>query len=907
MIKSACIISQWRAPSRLLPARRWTGTTGNPPFRPSTVPTAPEPEPEPESESEQQQQQQQQQQDDRVAKSRDNSKRNSRIRSAFSLTSPNIRAAVLRTMYKWPYVAEPRRYPAPRTNRRQRAKTARVQVGYKLVALQGLGFRAPDWRKTLELLEKLTPRRADMPLMSALRIVLPTKVDDLHLPAPPGKINVLDSTTLLVNRLIAVVEKHKRPSNTVVEREDNTTVVIRGRRDVLAQAADDLIAVCKEVRIFQLGHVSAVDYETRCLWPLPDDDDHHHHHQTDESVSLYTQSHRIWVHQEPPQTVWIDCRYEDIPKPASWTADSLDSYMTTLVRSRLRSHLVMSLYRRPGKAGKLIDVEAFKVRLILQTLEKPAVRGLISPRVLKTVLAYMIHRGGHAAEANRLFHLAQRWGVPVDTDLFNIMMHAYVVRHDVARFHGLLHQMTGYYQSPDITTWLLFLRLLQRGEEQQLVMSSMFNLGLFDAPAARRCVAAITADRDTYLALRAGQGLYDFLTAQAARHGPDWLSTPALNAILTEAFHFRRSDWRTDLLKLLDGETSPLASLPLDITTFNLLLAQCAKRRDWVATLRVLARMHRHGCHPDERTYQTLVPLAQKSRAPFAIGLLFFYAVLDRNLRRSARKTMLYIFTGRHQDPFWSAYRPRIFSKPMARSVKESPVVHANSAVAAAEWAILDRCHGYRPDQPLHEALAVTWRTMDIPLHRIYNGGSPPHRPLRYFTVRMRDPAGVRPKMMVHLDAWFDYKHMVRGYQSQLDDADADADAAAAADDDDDDDEYDDDASTDSYPLLKDFEPQPLGPWLEELTPSRPTADEMYRRIREPEPDPLPLSAEPKRDGRWRQTKSKRRKRVFWFRYRGKLRCWARRGARRDFWTAGPQDRPPESTEADRGPVKDGL
>ncbi|RDA82426.1 hypothetical protein CP532_1593 [Ophiocordyceps camponoti-leonardi (nom. inval.)] len=845
---------------------------------------------------------------------------NSRIRNAFASDSPAIQAAVRRHLAQWPYVPSPRRYPTRRgssVGHRRRVRAARVQVGFNVVALRGLGFRAPNWRKTLRLLETLTPPGAEMPLMSALRIVLPEAVD-LKLPSPPGKIEVLDSTTLLINRIIAVVESRNHAA-TVVEKKDNTTVVIRGRRDILAQAADDLIAACEDVRIYHLGHVSATDYETRCLWPVPD---HDGKATTPSSVWLRsTDDSRIWVHREAPETIWIDTRYEDIPRPTSWTADgdsSFESYIVTLVRSRIPSHLVTSLYRDPTKpASKLIDVEAFKTRLLLKAFKDPTATPFITPRALKTALSYMIYRGGHRSEANHLFRRAQAKGLPIDTDLFNIMMVGYVDKHDVASFHGLLRQMEKHYQHPDATTWLLFLKLLRRDEEQLLAMSSMFRYGFFDAPSIRRCVAAIRADRDAHEFLKdpaTGGSLYDFMNAQASRYGRDWLTTPALNNVLKEAFLFddnRKYKTAIDINKLLDttatnssSETSssPLKDFPFQTSTFNLILDHQARQRNWVKVLKTLSQMHRHRCVPDDKTYRILVPLAVKSRAPFALGAIFFYASLERKLRRSARKTFLYIFLGRHEDQaFWSVHRPRIFSKPMAKSVMANPVVHANSAVAAAEWAVLRRCHGYRPDQPFHEALAACWRTMDIPLHRIYNGGNPPHRPLRYFSVRLRDPARVRPKMVVHLDAWFSYRDMVHDHaRHNKATVPASSSSSASASESPLSDVDDDPSISWSW---KAIDPKPLGPFLEQVSGGRPSAEEVYRRIREEDtttavtnhqittaPAATDREIASRHRRRSRGNSNRRPRRVHHFMTGAKLRCWRMRASRPVFWTAEKQD-----------------
>ncbi|KAF4591692.1 pentatricopeptide repeat domain-containing protein [Ophiocordyceps camponoti-floridani] len=733
-------------------------------------------------------------------------------------------------MANCPYVPSPRRYPFSRTNDKQRARAARIRIGYDIFARLQLGFNAPRWGKTLRLLEETTPKQSERPLYSALRVVIPEKVQ-LDLPSPPGKLSVVNSSTLVVDQLFAVIEKSEGP----------TSVVFRGRRDVLVRIADEIMATYPGVRVHQLGHVSAVDYQSRCLWPSPKDGDN----EDAAKQSLLTPDDNIWVHRERPQTIWIDTRYEDIPRPDTWTASSFESYIDTLVRSRIRSHLVRSLYR----SGRLVDAEAPKVKLLVDAFNDASTQPFITPHLLKQTLAYMSRRGGHAARAHHLLEKCIWLGVPVDTDHFNVMMEAYVLRRNAAMFHGLVRQMARYYLYPNVTTWLLFLRLVQWDQKRLLVISSMYNLGFFDQPATRRCVAAVMAGRDAYLAFKAGQkSLYAYLSDQASRFGPDWLSTPALEAVLHEAFRFGHADWRSDVEDLLAIDPSTPIPSQTSPRTHHLQPPPLPQHPT--------PRLADDAPHPlphaptgppaHGKDLPDAHPLARRSRAPFALGTLFFYAVIHRALRRSARLAMLYIFLGKDSDPF--------------------------CAVAAAEWAILDRCHGYTPDQPLHEALAATWRTMDIPLHRIYHGGPGPRRPLRYFSVRMRNPDAAtttKRKMVVHLDSWFSHTHMIRGFHpletsniniDNNNDDDDDAKATAQAD-----------AFGDCYPLFRKFEPQSFGPLLEKLTGGRPTPEQVYRRIRDP-------SWGIQRGGAVGRVK----RRLYWLKDGSRLRRWATRGLRRD-------------------------
>ncbi|EFY91415.1 hypothetical protein MAC_02578 [Metarhizium acridum CQMa 102] len=672
-----------------------------------------------------------------------NRARNAFMRGAFRDQSSQIQAAVDKKRNS-PYVPTARDYPSVAATRASEGfsrKMARVQVGFDMI-WEHFGGKVPDWSETFNLLKRMTPKRSETPNMAAVRVVLPSSWD---MSVGNKRIEFLDATTGLTTKLRMSAD-HQNPS----------AVVLRGESAVLAKAADELIRACPDVEIFKLGDVATVDYKAKQLWPAIED-------AQDAGSSVPPgNKDNIWVHKEL-QTYWIDLPYEQTPKPRRWTKESFETYITALVCGRLRPYLAMKYYRQPRENGKLIDTEGIRIRLILKAFEDPAARECITTSVLKMAIGFMAHKGGHRASADRLFTLAEGWGLPMDTELFNVVLGGYVAKRDVAFFHKLLQKMEERYFYPNARTWLHFLKLVQRDDERRQVIAAMYENGLFEDPATRRGIAETMASNDSFAAFKAGKSLDVFLADQAMRYGEDWYTVEAINRILEEFFWFHdRSHPDFSAFKsLLDRYASNGHQVGIRSTS-NVIIKCCISRGDWPTALWALSRMLQHGREPNSQTYTSLVSLAISSRAHSSLGVLFFYGVLYRKLRKGPRSVMQGVMLKRLMDGF----PVKIFFNKMGRLLTEKKVASDHAIVAGAEWAILHSCKGYKPVKSLAAALDTTWRTMDQPLLRTALAADPEESAKRVllhdYAVKMRDESGQQPPIIVHLDTAFDPETMLR-------------------------------------------------------------------------------------------------------------------------------------------------
>ncbi|OAA33406.1 hypothetical protein AAL_00871 [Moelleriella libera RCEF 2490] len=709
--------------------------------------------------------------------------RNIFLRKAFRRTWVGIDHDVETKRTSSPYVPDAHAYPSQKATELSRlhaVKIARVQVGFDTICNK-LRQRVPDWTEPFNLLKRMSMSRPNTLGLAAIRVIFPSSWDISHL-SKNIDFRFVDASTGLAMKL-----------RLSTDRQNPLAVILRGRRAVLMKAADEFARTCPEVEIFDLGEVDTLDHMEKRLWPSIGEA------SEGELAKPSNDKERIWLHEEV-KTHWIDKPYEQTPRPAAWTAQSFESYVTALVCGRLRPHLALQYYRRPQKDGKLVDTDGIRVGLIVKAFNDPAAKDFITPRLLKMAVAFMAQRAGHRSVARRLMKRAQTWGLPTDTEVVNILLGGSASNGDAKGFHQGLRKMREQSLYPDSRTWLHFLNLVQRDHERRQIIAAMYDLGHFDDPSIRRGIAETMASHDAYVAFRAGKSLDAFAADQAMRYGSDWVETGALAQTLKEFLRFHsRSDpemasFRTFVERLHHGNRE------LTLSIAHTILETCVESRDWSTTPWILSQLHHHNCELSPTTYNLLISLAVNSKAASSLGIIFFYAVLDRKLQNPGRRTMKRVlFRTMFREP---SPRPvYVFSKKMGRLLKDSPLGLEARAVAGVEWAILSSCDGYVPVKPLASALDVAWRTMDLPALRRARqireqqppqqgtqqedaqmeqqqqqeeeeeGHENPQQPAvaiaaaQIYAVRMRDVTGKgRPPMTVHLDEQFKAEEVIRNW-----------------------------------------------------------------------------------------------------------------------------------------------
>ncbi|KAG5972280.1 hypothetical protein E4U58_006776 [Claviceps cyperi] len=609
------------------------------------------------------------------------------------------------------YVPVARQYPkleaASSSRQVEIDRCAHVQAAFDKI-WKKYGREAPTWEQTMGVLKRMNTKHSG-PEMAAIRVSLPPETSTV---VGSKRVEFLDSTTGTTAKL-RIVANRLNPSS----------LLLQGESAVVASAAEEFSKKYPGARIFKLGHVSTLDLESTQLWPPVE---YAVDHSTDAlaervsspSPSPHSKEDDFLLHEES-RTYWIDEPYEKTPKPSVWTKESFETYVKALVRGKLRPHLAMKYYREKRPNGRLIDTEGIRVRMIMDAFEDPSARECITLPVFKLALGFMFMRGGHRASGDHLFALAEESHLPMDTEVFNIILEGYAAKRDVVFFHQTIQRMEMRCFAPNARTWLIFLGLVQRDDVRRQIISTMYELGLFSGAATQRGIARVMASDDAYAAFRAGKTLEQFLADQTRRYGQGWFTTGAKNAIIKE---FMRFDGRLGaatrsaaFLALVERPSDD--GQPFNISTPYTLLEGCIENGDWRTALWTLTFMQTHACETTDRIYSLLFSLAFLTRASSSLGTLIFYAILERKLRQPARQPAQDVLLRKLPH----IYPVKVFSASMAELLRENKVSSEKQVVAGVEWAILKRLDEYEPMESLVGALTFSWRGVDLPsLRRAY-------------------------------------------------------------------------------------------------------------------------------------------------------------------------------------------
>lgn len=584
-------------------------------------------------------------------------------------------------------------------------RSARVQVGFDKVASERYGSRVPEWHEVFDLLKKMTPKRSEQPRMAAMRVVLPDRweMDGFGDNKP---LRFVESATGLVSMLRLGADARNK-----------SAVIMRGRREVLAQVAEELAKAQPSCQIYKLGDVVDNDYTTTKLWPPI---------EADQGGQQHTDS--VWVHKEVTPPSWVGRRYEDVPMPTRWTPESFENYVLTLVSGRLRPDLARELYNS-AQQGRTVDTDGIRVNLLLNAFQDASARSSITPLSLKTAVEFMAVRGGHVSSADRLMRHAEDLGLPLDSHTYNSMLLGYVHKRDALYAYKLLKKMRERCFQPNAATWLLFLELVQRDAERRQIITAMFEHDLFSQPATRRRIAAIMASQDAHVAFKSGKTLDELLDEQASRYGTDWMSEDAFNKILAEFLLYhgdieryqRFHDYRGAITKRF-APTCKDGIVPA--STFNVVLRHSAARddADFKSAVWAVEQLEGNGHNHDATAYAELLVACIGSDNLEAYAVTLIYAILNRRLRYRSRNYANIVARGKIKGRagVWQYRAPHVLTKDAAAKLRASPVASPWSITAGIEWATLSTVPGYLPVVPLSQALKQAVDIVDRPA-RVYS------------------------------------------------------------------------------------------------------------------------------------------------------------------------------------------
>ncbi|EFQ29101.1 pentatricopeptide repeat domain-containing protein [Colletotrichum graminicola M1.001] len=396
--------------------------------------------------------------------------------------------------------------------------------------------------------------------------------------------------------------------------------------------------------------------------------------------------------------------YHKIPKPENWTPQTFLEYINAITNASLPDHLVSKFYGSGTTANKAA------IALLKAAFADQTASNAHSRRAFKRAL-YFIERHGHSHrnEARELFfdEKLKLTLPPVDTGTFNTLLIGNVKVKDLYNFDSVLKLMVQHGCLPNAETWSLFLQLVENEQVRRHVIQIMYSLGLLLDPIAVQHTVKELVVYDTRHARDNWPGMREFLERLDANYGKYWVSQPAMNKIMIE---LGRLGDLTSCLELFDIMTA--MSLTPTTYTLNIALYHARSQRNLTAAIGFLRKAFPLKIAFDEQTYNELFTLAFRTRRPNAIGLIWHHACVEgktswhmRNHVSRAIKQSQKGFKIKTADKLEVA---NFLALPSfcPQDMKLGGSYHAGARIADL---MHQRFKEWRPDEPLHEALAATW------------------------------------------------------------------------------------------------------------------------------------------------------------------------------------------------------
>lgn len=531
------------------------------------------------------------------------------------------------------FVPRYRPLPSPREQERLRRRH------YEAVTAQVLherdrkhfGGRAVDWRLVLEAMAKSTPDSSPEYIEDGIKIdvdkdvlarVLQSAGDDNF-----GALRRRTSTIIKVSR-------------------DESTLLLSGTRQAINTATEEIRNMAGKITVTR--HYSLLEPGQSETEELGNDQDFFIPSLTRNEGAFSTKK-RITQH------VFLT------PMPTKWTTKTVQDYVISLVDSYVDPSLHSPVYL-PTYNNLLVDHERAVVFRLMRLFLRWPVDNVFSCSLVKLAMSFLAAKGDkYEPEIRRLFVLLDRRGVRMDTDVFNMMLRAPVQTRNLRKFRMTLRIMTDRGFTPNLDTWILFLRMFESTEVKSYILQAMNAKNMLSIPEAIQLVAQEMAPYDASHAISQGKDLAAFLRDQEARYGPDWLTRDAGNKLLDVFGEYGRFKDACNLLDLM-GERyhkipkqhidERLATRP-DAISFASIINHARILGKVPVAVNVFRKMKtsKLAVQPNATILDFLFDLAWKNRLRATIVVIWRYASLARLTSYTMRRRVSNVLSGVVGDP----------------------------------------------------------------------------------------------------------------------------------------------------------------------------------------------------------------------------------------------------------------
>lgn len=531
------------------------------------------------------------------------------------------------------FVPRLRPLPSPREERRL------IRARYNAVTAQVLhererqkfDSRPADWRMVLEELAKSTPQTSLVYIEDGIKIDVDKKIL-AHVLQSAG-----DNNFGALRRRTGTVIKVSR---------DESTLLLSGTRQAINMATEEIrnmagrITVTRRYRPLEPGESETEE--------LGDDQDFFIPSLTREEGAFF-QKKRITQH------VFLT------PMPTEWTAKTVRDYVISLVDSCVHPSLHPSIYQ-PTPNKLLVDHERAVVSRLMRLFTRwPIETTAMSCSLVKLAISFLAAKGDKYESAIRyLFVTLDRRDIPMDTDIFNIMLRAHVKTRNLRKFRMILRIMRDRGFAPNLDTWILFLRMFESIEVKAYILQAMNAKNMLNIPRAIQLVAQEMASYDANHAVTQGKDLAAFLRDQESRYGPEWLTRDAGNKVLNVFGEYMRYE---DAFKLLDLMAEQCEKFPTyihgrlatrpDAKTFAAILNHARIERKVPLAVNIMRKMktRKLAVQPSADILDHLFDMAWRCQLRATIVVVWRYACLARLTSYTMRRRVAALLNGDISDP----------------------------------------------------------------------------------------------------------------------------------------------------------------------------------------------------------------------------------------------------------------
>lgn len=532
-------------------------------------------------------------------------------------------------------------------------------------------LQAGDWRVILQNLIKWSPTHVRM--QDGTKVIIPKQSAELLLSDHRNNVWNIKSRTKCSMTLYrqtedaveavgegeAVVKGGDGGDGASSQREDlDPFIMLRGQPTAISAAVDDILKVTKKVTIVKVQGINqTVLHDGQRSPPSAGA-------PLSPAVTATTISH--YQAPVPSRPYTLNMRADRIPRPKEWTIATFQQYIGALTMARPHGSLGRKLYA---------DGEAHRntvVRQIFSVFDDPAASAAVSSPAFKLALSYLVRCGEtFLKDAQALFDRVTSLGLPMDTEVYNLMAETAVISKNLLAFECTISQMVLHGHKPDLRTWLLFLRIIEAEEVRRYILQAMDTKNFFSHPGAATRVATEMADHDVYRAIQLGQDVDTFVTGLRGLYGPNWrLNTRAANRYLDVFGRYSKFDESKQLLEYMFATERGKPNA----VTLNTIITHCKKQNKILLALDFIRMFDEQGCNvADGVTFHLLFECARRTKKPHLLGAIWRYAHMLQMTSGRMRHRGIALLGGADEEVLYMTRRlGRLWEAPNGCSITKA-------------------------------------------------------------------------------------------------------------------------------------------------------------------------------------------------------------------------------------------